>query len=339
MGWSSGGGAGWDDPVVGGTILRVPAIQSPGFQSGVQGWIIRADGSAEFNSAIFRGHVVISSSSDSLLVYNGTPANGNLIASIAAVGGTDSFGNHYVQGVAGYNTPGTFTIAGSLTNQSTRYINIQSSDTFQFIDFSPDQATFNPGQISATTASGLIAIQATQLIADTGNTPQITLAPANPANSANGTINLSADVVGILTGGAGGQQDFINTAWTSFTPTWSGSVTNPALVDGTVAAAYKQIGKTVHFRIHYTFGPNTTFGSGAYGFTLPVTPAQSQTAAALCIDSSAAQRFPGAAWITAGSGIFRVAEGAGGNVGISSTVPFTWATTDELIISGTYERN
>lgn len=42
-------GAGWGNPVVGSTVLRIPAIQSPNFQHGVSGWCIFQNGDAEFN--------------------------------------------------------------------------------------------------------------------------------------------------------------------------------------------------------------------------------------------------------------------------------------------------
>lgn len=43
------------DPIVGGTVLRRPAIQSPNYQTGSAGWTINADGSAEFNNVTVRG--------------------------------------------------------------------------------------------------------------------------------------------------------------------------------------------------------------------------------------------------------------------------------------------
>lgn len=86
-----------DDAIVGGTALRIPAIQSPNFSAGSLGWIIRADGSAEFNGATFRGNVVIQSN-QAVLFYSATPAAGNLVGSISPVGGTDGFGNTYPAG-------------------------------------------------------------------------------------------------------------------------------------------------------------------------------------------------------------------------------------------------
>lgn len=47
------------NPVVGGTVLRRPAIQSPNFAAGSLGWAIFIDGTAEFNSVTIRNAVVI----------------------------------------------------------------------------------------------------------------------------------------------------------------------------------------------------------------------------------------------------------------------------------------
>ncbi|MEV7908381.1 hypothetical protein, partial [Streptomyces anulatus] len=129
-------------------------------------------------------------------------------------------------------------------------------------------------------------------------------------------------------------------SWTSFTPTWTGSTTNPVIGNGTLAGAFLQVGKTIHFRIAMVAGSTTTFGSGTWSFNLPVAAAAVQSAAAFADDFSASARYPGAAWLTSGvtaAGVFRVLFGAGGNTGASSTVPFTWAQSDRLHINGTYE--
>jgi hypothetical protein len=109
---------GWDDPVVGGVALRRAAIRSPNYVAGTTGWTINQDGSVEFNNGTFRGTVTAGTfqgtdfvvNSAGVFFYSGTPAAGNLIASIASVAGTDSFGNHYVPGFTTYdNTGQTFT--------------------------------------------------------------------------------------------------------------------------------------------------------------------------------------------------------------------------------------
>lgn len=134
-----------DNPIVGGTALRIPAIQSPNFVTTVSGWIIRQDGTAEFTSVTIRGTInaatiigaLIESSSSGrrttidsngdIKVYNnsgaailfwfsngqnalwqyadtGSSTQGALVASTAAAGGTDPFGNAYVAGFATYSS-------------------------------------------------------------------------------------------------------------------------------------------------------------------------------------------------------------------------------------------
>jgi hypothetical protein len=62
------------------------------------------------------------------------------------------------------------------------------------------------------------------------------------------------------------------TAWTSYTPTWTASTTNPTIGNGSITGNYKQIGKTVWFRILITDGSTTSEGSGNYSVSLPVAP-------------------------------------------------------------------
>lgn len=45
--------------IIGGTKLLIPAIRSPNFIAGVQGWSINKDGTVEFGSGTFRGPVVV----------------------------------------------------------------------------------------------------------------------------------------------------------------------------------------------------------------------------------------------------------------------------------------
>lgn len=93
-------------PIAGGGALRYPFLESPDFQTGVSGWIIRIDGSAEFNNLTIRGefhgtNFVLNSSG--LFLYSGTPANGNLIASISNGSGTDAYSNTYLEGMVTYS--------------------------------------------------------------------------------------------------------------------------------------------------------------------------------------------------------------------------------------------
>jgi hypothetical protein len=91
---------GFSNPIIGGGgSLVYPSIHSPNFVKGSAGWTINKDGSAEFNNLTIRNGTIVSGLA---LYYSGTPAAGNLIASIAAAAGTDSFGNAYLGQVASY---------------------------------------------------------------------------------------------------------------------------------------------------------------------------------------------------------------------------------------------
>jgi hypothetical protein len=92
--------SGFSNPLVGGGGgLVYPSIHSPNFVTGVSGWTINKDGSAEFDNLTFRGtffggnDFVISSSG--VFFYNGAGSLGNApIFSVVAPGVTlDPFGN------------------------------------------------------------------------------------------------------------------------------------------------------------------------------------------------------------------------------------------------------
>ncbi len=123
----------------------------------------------------------------------------------------------------------------------------------------------------------------------------------------------------------------IGDAWTSYTPT----TTNVTLGNGTLASAYMQAGKLTSFRIKLTFG-STSAITGAPTFTLPssATAARTVTCAALFFDSSATATVGGWAF---NSTINQLLLRNDASAALSSTVPFTWATSDELVITGTYE--
>jgi hypothetical protein len=79
------------------------AMHSPNFVTGVSGWTINKDGSAEFNNLNLRGTFTGTNwiiNADGMFFYNGTPALGNLNLAITNVSasGIDQFGNTYSPG-------------------------------------------------------------------------------------------------------------------------------------------------------------------------------------------------------------------------------------------------
>lgn len=84
-----------NDPVVGGNVLRRPAIESPNFVPGVSGWAINADGTAQFNQLT----LIVQTSGAAVLIYGGTAAPGTLIGSWASAAGVDQYGNSFPAGL------------------------------------------------------------------------------------------------------------------------------------------------------------------------------------------------------------------------------------------------
>lgn len=90
------------------TLIR-RAIKSPNFATGVSGWTINKDGSAEFNSLTIRGTfdgTNFEINANGIFQYSGVPALGNLVGSDTNNAGTDSHGNAYVAGKTVYLNDG-----------------------------------------------------------------------------------------------------------------------------------------------------------------------------------------------------------------------------------------
>lgn len=137
-------------------------------------------------------------------------------------------------------------------------------------------------------------------------------------------------------------------AWTSFTPVWTGSSTNPTVGNGTLVGSYMKIGRTVHFRIFLTFGSTSTKGSGVYAFSLPVTPAShsiSLPVGTLILDDGTSTYF-GIVQKRASTQVFAPSQISGlfasnpsipsqsGETGSTTT---SWPANSHISLTGTYE--
>lgn len=128
-------------------------------------------------------------------------------------------------------------------------------------------------------------------------------------------------------------------AWTAYTPTWTGTGTNPALGNGTLTGRYVQIGKTVIGYVRLVMGSTTTFGSAGWILSVPVAAALSNQLrfSAFFLDATAGE-FKGLARVNSTTSVtlFSGGEAAVAQL-VTSTNPFTWATNDEVLINFTYE--
>lgn len=147
---------------------------------------------------------------------------------------------------------------------------------------------------------------------------------------ANDTVPIadSAESTGIRWGGA----------WTTWTPT----IGNITVGNGTTTARYCQIGKTVIVEFQFILG-STSAVSGAPTLTLPVTAKNGNfrfNGSATLLDYGTAGYFGGFSMSSTTQGYFTSVVTTGNLAyegGINATVPFTWTTNDKLQLTMIYE--
>lgn len=129
-------------------------------------------------------------------------------------------------------------------------------------------------------------------------------------------------------------------AWAAWAPVWTGSGGNPAIGNGSLVGRYLQVGKLVHFRVRIVMGSTTTFGSGSYSLSLPVPLVANGVLEASCQYIDGGTLFYHGAPFLESASAFRLGlvSNAVANISsVSPTSPFTWASTDEIRVAGTYE--
>jgi hypothetical protein len=137
--------------------------------------------------------------------------------------------------------------------------------------------------------------------------------------------------------------DVDQTAWQTYTPTWTATTTNPTLGNGTLTGAYKQIGKTVFVRVKLSWGSTTTGGSGDWRFSLPVTAASADGIQFPCtMLDNGVHWYEGTvngtyANNTTYSAIIAKAGNQAHSDGVNATSPFNWGSADSLQFNGSYE--
>jgi hypothetical protein len=126
--------------------------------------------------------------------------------------------------------------------------------------------------------------------------------------------------------------------WTDYTPTWTTSGTSPSIGNGTLAGRYRLIApKTYLYRLQFTAGSTTTFGTGAWSFSLPWTASSSnsQELVGRILDTGTDNKLAAGDISPSGSTIAQIT--AEGSNTITNTAPMTWANGDMLILQGWIE--
>ena len=131
-------------------------------------------------------------------------------------------------------------------------------------------------------------------------------------------------------------------AWTGFTTTWTNTLTNPVIGNGTNTGYYSQIGRVVNFRITINCGSTTTYGTGTnFFFTYPVAPSaniqsRQQTCAIVIYDATSTGQTLYVGSHDAGSVRF-LGRAPTATALFNATGPYTLVSGSSIHISGTYE--
>jgi hypothetical protein len=133
-------------------------------------------------------------------------------------------------------------------------------------------------------------------------------------------------------------------AWASWIPTW----TNLTTGNGTTVARYAQIGKVVHARLTFTLGSTSALGAASPTFTLPVAANSNYTVGVtgdvpgiVQLNDTGVSVYTGGVVLSTASiatiYVIGTASAFAGQTNVTTTVPFTWGTTDTISVNLSYE--
>lgn len=121
--------------------------------------------------------------------------------------------------------------------------------------------------------------------------------------------------------------------------TWTPSIGNISIGNGTITGRFSQVGNTVSFSLKVTFGSTTTI-SGSPNFVLPVTANSVATFVCYILDTGVAAYLANA-YCPSGTTVYLdlidTTSSRALLTSFSSTSPFTWGNGDLISISGSYE--
>lgn len=165
--------------------------------------------------------------------------------------------------------------------------------------------------------------------------PLITIAPGADLISIDGSNTIEG---GPIVDSSGSAVNALFTPRQTYTPTWTTGGTAPALGNGALSGTWSRDGDMISFAVEFTAGTTTTFGTAEFRFALPVTPvsAFNQIVPVMFYDGSANTYYAGTAIISGGTSYLTL-RGQAIAGAITNASPFTWGSTDQLRIQGSYQ--
>lgn len=148
-------------------------------------------------------------------------------------------------------------------------------------------------------------------------------------------------------GATGPAGSFAITAWTTYTPVWRGSITNPVIGNGSITGRYANIGATILGEIRVIAGTvGFTRGSGIYTISIPtagVIENFQPVGQVVMRDEGPGTNYFGTAIFNGGltdrielymhSQVGTFDEG----VAVTESTPFLFSANDKILIQITYE--
>ena len=179
------------------------------------------------------------------------------------------------------------------------------------------------GPVGFTGSSGLLA----------GSDKQIIF---NDSGEASGSSDLTFDkntntlaITGNITVSGG--------EWSDYSPSWTASVSNPSIGDGSIVGRFYQFGKTVQVYIKITVGSTTALGSGAWRLSLPISAQNNYNSIFNAVLSDNGSRWYQATAFNGYDANPNYVTLYYSDAPVNDTAPFTWTNGDSFVITGTYE--
>lgn len=123
----------------------------------------------------------------------------------------------------------------------------------------------------------------------------------------------------------------------TYTPTWTGSGSNPAIGAGTLTGSYQQRGRVVWVEIRLVYAADSTEGTGTYGWSTPINPSATyRGAGSVYLLDTGTANYIGTA-VSANTNVINAyvhTTNSAGQVGAGA--PMTWAANDALTLAFEY---
>lgn len=290
-------------------------------------------------NVLISGNKILNNSAGSSTTYHGINVaagvtyfnitNNNIASGIANLpAGTQGYGINIASGASDY-----YVISGNnLYPNGTGQLNDLGSGTNKYIDLKATGTEINTG----TDDFKFVTAKA---ITDSN----VAFTTDIPVKASGAEINTGTDDAKFATSKAIKDANILTQAWSSWTPT----LTNITIGNGTITGRQTRVGKNVIANLNILFG-STTSVAGSVSISLPVTSVSMTGQAGTipistdCVlwDASGTAYSGVVTWsntTTAGIKCHKSDATYTTIATLSSTVPFTWATGDEISLQIIYE--